>query len=314
MANIKRKYSDFIVKEKLSIKPEKKGKYVLALLKKQGTNTLDALEDISKKLKVSIDKIGRCGLKDKNAITYQYITIPKDKYKDIKTKNYALRFIGYLNKSLSPKDLKSNYFEIIVRNLNSQEKRNFEERKNIVLNFGFANYYGKQRFLAYKEKTFFIPDLEKGNIKKVFEKILNNRKLKIKKWYCKILEAYKKENLNINLIPKSEIEMQYSILYALEFNKKLSKLIKENYLKKAYLHSKIGKLYFPLEEKLKIPAFLELYDNFHKKYFKRQTIVKPENFKYTYLDENTLKLYFELPKGAYATTLLSFLFHAVKEK
>jgi len=313
LADLKQKYSDFIVKEEINLKPKKKGKYALALLKKWGTSTLDVIEDITKKLKIPISQIGRCGIKDKNAITYQYLSLPKRNFNILKGKNYILKVIGFIDNPLSQKNLLFNHFEIIVRNLTDFEKRNFESRKDLVKYFGFPNYYGKQRFLAYKEKTFFIEDLEKGDIKAVFEKIISNRKLKIKPWYKNILKAYQNKNFDKNLIPVTEIEMQYSILHALEFNRKLSKLIKENYEKKAYLHSKIGLLYFPLEKILKIPENLEIFDNYYKKSFKRKTIVKPLNFKYKYIDKETLKLKFSLPKGSYATVLTSFLFHAVNE-
>jgi len=311
LADLKQRLSDFVVKEKINLKPKKEGKYILALLKKWGTSTFDVIDDIARKLKISISEIGRCGIKDKNAITYQYLSIPKRNFNILKGKNYVLKPLGFIDHPISQKNLVFNDFEIIVRNLSDFEKENFESRIDLVKYFGFPNYYGKQRFLAYKEKTFFLKDLEKGNIKSVFEKILSNRKLKIKPWYKNILKAYQQGNFDKNLIPITEIEMQYSILHALEFNKKLSKLINEKYEKKAYLHSKIGLLYFPLEKILKIPEKLEIFDNYYKKLFKRKTIVKPENFEYEYLDNKTLKLKFSLPKGSYATVLTSFLFHAV---
>ncbi len=311
MADLKQKLSDFIVREKINLVPKKNGQYILALLKKWGTSTFDAIEDIAKKLEISPSEIGRCGIKDKNAVTYQYLSLPKKDFTILKGKNYILKVLGFIDYPISPKNLILNSFEIIVRNLNDIEKRNFESRKNLIKYFGFPNYYGKQRFLAYKEKTFFIDDLEKGDIKSVFEKIISNRKLKIKPWYQNILHAYKDKNFDKNLIPTTEIEMQYSILHAIDFNRKLSELIKEKYKKKAYLHSKIGLLYFPLEQILKIPKELKIFDNYYKKFFKRKTIVKPENFEYKYLDNKTLKLKFSLPSGSYVTTLTSFLFHAV---
>ena len=312
MADIKQNFSDFVVKERVNLKPKKEGKHILALLKKWGTSTFDVIYDIARKLKISASEIGRCGIKDKNAITYQYLSLPKKEFNTLKGRNYILKFIGFIDYPISSKNLVFNEFEIIVRNLNNFEKENFESRKDLVKYFGIPNYYGKQRFLAYKEKTFFIRDLEKGNIKAVFEKIISNRKLKTKPWYKSILKAYQNGNFDKSLIPTTEIEMQYSILHALEFNKKLSKLIEENYKKKVYLHSKIGLLYFPLEKILKIPEKLKIFDNYYKKFFKRKTIVKPENFEYKYIDDQTLKLKFSLPKGAYATVLISFLFHAVK--
>src|SRR3989338_936985 len=52
-----------------------KGPYSLVLLKKKGMTTKDVIDFISRKLSIRKEDIGYAGLKDKFAVTSQYMTI-----------------------------------------------------------------------------------------------------------------------------------------------------------------------------------------------------------------------------------------------
>ncbi|MEO2154391.1 MAG: tRNA pseudouridine(13) synthase TruD, partial [Nanoarchaeota archaeon] len=114
---IKEKPEDFIVKEKASF--EEGNNNYLYLLVKRDYN----LFDIQKKLNFSF-----AGIKDKRALTFQYVSFDEFKGKIIYSKNfkenlknkknwYFLKFIKKINKKVKPGFLQGNFFWIKV-NLN----------------------------------------------------------------------------------------------------------------------------------------------------------------------------------------------------
>ena len=75
------------------------GIYTLYLLKKRNMTTMEALEKIAKTFKIKKDSIGYAGLKDKFAVTEQYITIKNFK-KEIK-EPFTLKIIGNTENKIS---------------------------------------------------------------------------------------------------------------------------------------------------------------------------------------------------------------------
>jgi tRNA pseudouridine13 synthase len=159
MYKIKQIPEDFIVREILDIPFEVEGKFVIYELKKKDYTTQKAVDTIQKAL--YIRDVKYAGLKDRQAVTYQYISVPK-KYSRIKKFEHELielKPVGYLNEPLSLGKNKGNNFEIVVRNLDTCPK-------NIEY---FKNLYGEQRF----SKSNFEAGLAiiKGDFKKAIDYI-----------------------------------------------------------------------------------------------------------------------------------------------
>ena len=133
MYTIKEKPEDFIVNE-IPTPKNKGGEYSYYLLKKKGMNTLDAVHKIAKRLKIKEKNIGFAGLKDKQAITTQYITI-KNGPEKLEVEGINIEYIGKVDKTIFTGDLEGNEFEIIVKSDNEIKKKE-----------NFVNYYGEQRF------------------------------------------------------------------------------------------------------------------------------------------------------------------------
>jgi tRNA(Glu) U13 pseudouridine synthase TruD len=137
------KPDDFIVEEIIKPKFTQKfmrtdkgvvpvnGRHALYILKKKNLTTEQAL----KKLNIEFHQIGFAGLKDKHAITSQYITIKDGKPENICKKNLSLTYIQNINRKIHIGDLKENRFTITVH-------RNIEAPKILR----FKNYFGPQRF------------------------------------------------------------------------------------------------------------------------------------------------------------------------
>ncbi len=149
------KPEDFIVREVIDERLARKfirtengiekmsGRYSLYLMKKRNWNTRDAIKFISNKLKIPASFVGYAGLKDKNAVTYQHITIKDGPEKSFIFKDISLIFQKKVNRMLSPGDLRGNNFEITLHGC-----RNTEELEKIIpcIEKGFANFFGRQRF------------------------------------------------------------------------------------------------------------------------------------------------------------------------
>jgi len=77
-SRIKTKPEDFVVEEVPLLEPKDEGKYHLVRLKKRDVSTLEALRVLSRFEKIPLKKIGFAGLKDRYAVTTQYLTIPEE--------------------------------------------------------------------------------------------------------------------------------------------------------------------------------------------------------------------------------------------
>ncbi len=149
MVVIKHKAEDFVVKEILDIDSLKNetGEYSLFILRKRYTDTISAISKISSHFKIDRKKIGYCGIKDKKAVTEQYISVPsflKDKVLSSQISDeISLEYLFNVSETLNIGKNKGNYFEIVVRNLDSFF--NDEIIKNVDYN-KIPNYFGDQRF------------------------------------------------------------------------------------------------------------------------------------------------------------------------
>lgn len=160
MYKIKQQPEDFIVKEINALPFEEKGVYAYYLLRKREYTTQKAVETIANAWNIRQKDINVAGMKDRNAITEQYVSIFHGPKKDFEnnSKDIMLRFLGYGNTRLCLGELQGNRFEIVIRNLgekgngqetkdNIQESNAHEEPKPITT---MKNYFDEQRFGMHK--------------------------------------------------------------------------------------------------------------------------------------------------------------------
>ncbi len=126
---------DFVVKEVIDLKTNS-GDYSFYTLKKRNYTTIKAVSFIAEKLNVNVKNIGFAGMKDKNAVTEQAVSIFGGPKKDFKFNDIELKFLGNGSERINLGDNKGNYFEIVVRNIEKVPKI----KKFII------NYFDEQRF------------------------------------------------------------------------------------------------------------------------------------------------------------------------
>ncbi len=188
---------DFKVDEisELKISDEDLG-FGLYKLEKRGLDTFTLLAYLSKRLGVPYKDFGIAGLKDRHAITTQYITIPSShKAPSIEEDNFKLEHIGYLGQPLDLGDLKGNRFEITVRDLRKVDLQGLPERARDLQAFGCPNYFDSQRFGSVIHGEFLGRHVVAGDLERAIKIYLtaftHSEKAKIKSDKKAILENWK---------------------------------------------------------------------------------------------------------------------------
>lgn len=141
----------YCFKENSEIKLNQPTRYIRLSLEKHGVETLRAIQILASSLKISISRIGFAGMKDKEAITSQFISI-KDTdlniIKNIELGNIYLRNFNYIKSALNIGNLFGNHFIIVIRDLELSTKKiegAITSIKNEISS-GLINYFGQQRF------------------------------------------------------------------------------------------------------------------------------------------------------------------------
>ncbi len=348
---IKSRPEHFKVEEILNRPLKNKGEHRVYRLYKKGLETLPVLKKIARESSLPFKLISYGGIKDKNAETVQFISVPaKFHLKEVSLPNLKLKEAGFLEVPVE-KVVSGNRFTILVEGV----KEFPEERLKILKDFGFPNYYGEQRFTSVRDGELFVQHLknrEKALLflfkpagwessrerkgKKAFisgdyataEKLLRGWRRKIAAFLKKggtLKEAFK-------LIPEEELEFQMNVLQSLLFNEKLKSLIEDSGVETVKFRYRAGELLFPLE-KVEIPGELPSYipvSRIYRSLIKKFKIDEKLLFPYTdffhpFTRKTLVKpqkisieklhlgllLSFSLPKGSYATVPLRFLFSAV---
>jgi len=142
MVKIKHLLQDFIVKEKTNINLEE-GPHKIYLLKKTNYTTERAVMQLTRSLHLPRKFISYAGTKDKNGITYQYISIKncsKEKIDNLKLKDIELEYVGTTKTEMKLGDLEGNEFEIVLRDL--PQDITLKETNELLI----PNYFDEQRF------------------------------------------------------------------------------------------------------------------------------------------------------------------------
>lgn len=213
---LKQQPSDFLVEENINIIiSENKKTHSIYIMEKTELDTFDAIRAISKKTKVPLFQIGYAGLKDKHAITKQYISIPTNyNIKKLVLDKISLSFIGYSNKKIKIGDLKSNKFSITIRDIKTNKIDKVNEKIKKVSLFGVPNYFDSQRFGSVFYNEFIIKHLIKKNyetaVKIFLTSYLKSESKNIKNEKRNILKNWSKlENISLNNKIFSQIIKEY---------------------------------------------------------------------------------------------------------
>jgi len=283
---------DFIVDEITDIKFKGKGNFLILKIRKQSTSTWELLSIISDILGIEEHLIGYAGLKDKNATTTQYISIPLNKskeYKLLNSRNIKVLETFIHDKKLKIGDLSGNRFKIKLKDIDPDSIFQIYQAISQIQKNGMANYFGYQRF--GKESNF-----EKSQRVCNGEEVLKDKKLEkflrlayqsyfFNAWLAKRIELSKEQNSK-KLIPiKGDV-------FNLHDRTVITGLLPGRDILRAKDEAQVIEKEFD-------DIFIQ------DKGYRRDAWIKPLDIKNKYNKEDgSLVLEFSLPKSSYATVFI----------
>ncbi len=288
----KQNRSDFIVDEITDIKFKGRGKFLILKIKKQSISTWDLLSIISEKLDIDEHLIGYAGLKDKNATTTQFISIPFNKskeYKLLNSKNIQVLQTFLHDKKLKIGDLKGNHFKITLKDINPDDLPLIYQVISQIQKNGMPNYFGFQRF--GKDSNF-----EKAKNICYGEEVLRDKKLEK---FMKL--AYQSYFFNGWLAKRIELSKKHNSKKLIALEGDVFNLNDRTIITGLLPGRNIVRAKGAAREIEKDFDDMFIYD----KGYRRDAWIKPLNIKNKFNQENSsMVLEFFLPKSSYATVFI----------
>lgn len=143
---VKRLPEDFVVEEQTTLAPAERGEYALYRLRKRGLGTLEAVELIQRRWDLPRRRLAWGGLKDKYAVTAQFLTIHRGPRRGLQQGPLSLEYLGCVERPFQPSDICGNRFDIVLRALTSQALADALAALPAVAHSGLPNYFDDQRF------------------------------------------------------------------------------------------------------------------------------------------------------------------------
>lgn len=163
---IKSAMEDFQVTEIPGFELDGEGEHVFLFVEKRGLNTLELVKMIARQLSVAPAKIGYAGLKDRHAITRQWLSVwhpaPLELDKLASKKFSIINSVRHHCK-LKRGSHRANHFQITLMNL--QQAEGLDAAIERVRRCGVPNYFGLQRFGRQGKNLDRAADMFSGKLK-----------------------------------------------------------------------------------------------------------------------------------------------------
>jgi len=161
---IKQRPEDFSVVESWRFEPSRHGEYFVYRMDKQKLSTLAAVERLRERFGVRRRDVSFCGLKDKQGRTEQLVAV-HGRAVEMQEPDLRLTYLGRSAEPLSARNIASNRFSVIVRDLDEGDAARVAESVAETSRVGVVNYFDSQRFGFVKHgQGFVMKDLLRGDL------------------------------------------------------------------------------------------------------------------------------------------------------
>ncbi len=339
---------DFVVTEVPLYEFSGEGEHLILRVRKKDLTTWGMLQIFSEISGAKVREFGYAGLKDKDGMTIQNISILKKyekHFKDFNHPNIKILEKSYHNNKIKTGHLKGNRFFIRLKKVNPTQSKILINVLKTIESMGFANYFGYQRFGRDGD------NYERG--KAILQGEIKERNKKMRNFF---ISAYQSHLFNLWLSKRVEISKLFDSfdekeLFSLfNFPKEtISQIKKQPHFFKILPgelmhHYPHGRLFLCEDLKEESNRFFQkqitptgllagkrtqnatgLAGNFEKDIIKecetfcdkmqgtrRFAWIWAQDIETLYKEEQAwFELSFTLPKGSYATTFLEELTHKV---
>lgn len=140
---------DFIVEELPLYEPSRTGTHTYFAIRKRNLSTMEAINRIARELQVHTRDIGYAGLKDKNAITTQVLSVEgvtPEQVLRIKQPNIEVLWAERHAHKLRVGHLRGNRFELTLRDMPHDRLTQIKTSIDRLATEGVPNRFGVQRF------------------------------------------------------------------------------------------------------------------------------------------------------------------------
>lgn len=140
---------DFVVEEIPLYEFSGEGEHLVMFVRKKNLSTNEMIGQIARYLGIKNRDIGYAGLKDKYAMTKQYISLHKKHEEAMENFNFeGIKIISktYHNNKIRIGHLKGNRFYIKVKKVNPTSAQKIDEALKNISDAGMPNFFGYQRF------------------------------------------------------------------------------------------------------------------------------------------------------------------------
>ncbi|MHC4380834.1 MAG: tRNA pseudouridine(13) synthase TruD, partial [Planctomycetota bacterium] len=131
---------------------------------KRGLTTFEAADVLAQGAGVERSAVAYAGLKDKDGVTSQIMTVEGGKPVTFRDKALTIRPLGRSSRAIESTDSNGNSFEIVVRDLEGDDMRRIRVNMEELKDLGIPNYFDDQRFGCLRHgQGFVVRHLLKGN-------------------------------------------------------------------------------------------------------------------------------------------------------
>lgn len=146
---LRREPEDFLVEEIPAYQPSGLGEHLFLWIQKRNVSAEQLTRHIARTLQIPASNIGVAGLKDRRAVTRQFVSVPartEERLPTINTDEIVVLEARRHGNKLRSGHLRGNRFDILLRNTETSAIDSAQQIAERIARLGFPNYYGEQRF------------------------------------------------------------------------------------------------------------------------------------------------------------------------
>ncbi len=171
---LKQKPQDFRVRELLREGYlQNAGDHRVYKVGKIKATSIDAARELADMAGVKPSDVSMAGLKDRQGITDQFMSIPRGREVFISEASLRIESVGFAREAITSKDSDGNAFEVVSRGLEDSHLLHLRAAVDIVREFGYPNYFDEQRFGNLRHGQGWIAlDLLRGETEEGLKRLL----------------------------------------------------------------------------------------------------------------------------------------------